>query len=41
MSCSLPGTNLDYNLNAHGHQPMQSAFKLPLGLAVLHALEQG
>jgi beta-lactamase class A len=41
VSCSLPGTNLDCNINAHGHQPMQSAFKLPLALAVLHAVEQG
>jgi beta-lactamase class A len=41
VSCSLPGTNLNCDLNAHGHQPMQSAFKLPLGLAVLHAVEQG
>ncbi|WP_236657329.1 class A beta-lactamase [Acidisarcina polymorpha] len=41
VSCSLPRTNLNCDLNAHGHQPMQSAFKLPLGLAVLHAVEQG
>lgn len=41
VACSLPGTNLNCDLNAHGHQPMQSAFKLPLGVAVLHAVELG
>ena len=41
VACSLPGTKLDCDLNPHGHQPMQSAFKLPLGVAVLHEVELG
>jgi len=41
VACSLPGTKLDCDLNPDRHQPMQSAFKLPLGVAVLHEIEQG
>lgn len=40
-SCSLAGTPLNCDLNAHGHPPMQSVFKLPLGLDVLRQVEQG
>jgi beta-lactamase class A len=41
VSCSLPGTKLDCDLNPHGHSPMQSTFKFPLALAVLHQVELG
>ena len=40
-SCSLAGSPLNCDLNAHGHPPMQSVFKLPLGVAVLQQVEQG
>src|ERR1700753_573170 len=41
VACSLPGTTLDCNVNAHGHPPMQSTFKFPLALAVFHQIELG
>jgi beta-lactamase class A len=41
VSCSLPGVELDCNLAPHGHPPMQSTFKFPLALAVLHQVELG
>jgi beta-lactamase class A len=41
VACSLPGTQLDCDLNAHGHPPMQSTFKFPLAMAVLHQIELG
>jgi beta-lactamase class A len=41
VSCSLPGVKLDCDLMPHGHPPMQSTFKLPLGVAVLHQVELG
>lgn len=41
VACSLPGSNLDCDLNAHAHPPMQSVFKFPLALTVLHQIEQG
>jgi beta-lactamase class A len=41
VACSLPGTNLNCDLNPNQHQPMQSTFKLPLGMFVLHEVEQG
>lgn len=41
VACSLPGSALDCNLNPHAHPPMQSVFKLPLGITVLHQVEQG
>ena len=40
MACSLPGTALNCDLNANSHPPMQSVFKLPLAVFVLHELEQ-
>ncbi|MGB6780859.1 MAG: serine hydrolase, partial [Terracidiphilus sp.] len=40
-ACWLAGTDLNCDLNAHGHPPMQSVFKLPLAVAVLHQVEQG
>src|SRR5215475_14600671 len=41
VACSLPGTSLNCDLNPHSHPPMQSVFKLPLGLVVLRQVEQG
>jgi beta-lactamase class A len=41
VACSLPGTALNCDLNPHAHPPMQSVFKLPLVLTVLHQIEQG
>ncbi|MGA3012364.1 MAG: class A beta-lactamase [Terracidiphilus sp.] len=41
VSCSLPGVKLDCDLDPHGHPPMQSTFKFPLALAVLHHVELG
>jgi beta-lactamase class A len=41
VACSLPGTPLNCDLNAHGHPPMQSVFKLPLALTALHLVEEG
>jgi beta-lactamase class A len=41
VACSLPGTALNCDLNPVGHPPMQSVFKLPLGIAVLHQIELG
>ena len=41
VSCSLPGLVLDCNLNANEKLPMQSVYKLPIAMAVLHAVEQG
>jgi beta-lactamase class A len=41
VACSLPGSALDCDLNPHACPPMQSVFKLPLAIAVLHQVEQG
>lgn len=41
VACSLPGSPLNCDLNPHAHPPMQSVFKLPLAIAVLHQVEQG
>jgi beta-lactamase class A len=41
VACSLPGTALNCDLNPHAHPPMQSVFKLPLAMAVLHNAEAG
>jgi beta-lactamase class A len=41
VACSLPGTPLDCDLNPTARPPMQSVFKLPLALTVLHQIEQG
>lgn len=40
-ACYLPGSALNCDLDPNGHPPMQSVFKLPLALAVLHRVEQG
>jgi beta-lactamase class A len=36
----LPGSKLNCDLEPHAHPPMQSVFKLPLAIAVLHLVEQ-
>src|ERR1700691_5474817 len=41
VSCSLPGLVLDCDLNANEKLPMQSVYKFPIGMAILHAVEQG
>jgi beta-lactamase class A len=41
VACSLPGSALNCDLNPNVHPPMQSVFKLPLALMVLHQVEQG
>ena len=41
VSCSLPGIVLDCNLNANEKLPMQSVYKFPIGITILHAVEQG
>ena len=41
VSCLLPGTKLDCDLNPHNHAPMQSMYKYPLALTVLHLADIG
>ncbi len=41
VACLLPGVKLKCGLNEKSQPPMQSVFKLPLAMAVLHAVEQG
>jgi beta-lactamase class A len=41
VSCLLPGTPLNCDLLPHNHSPMQSVFKLPLAITVLHFGEIG
>jgi beta-lactamase class A len=41
VACSLPGTTLNCDLDPIAHPPMQSVFKLPLALTILHQVEQG
>jgi beta-lactamase class A len=41
VACSLPATPLNCDLNPTAHPPMQSVFKLPLALTILHQVEQG
>ena len=41
VACSLPGTSLNCDLNPTAHPPMQSVFKLPLAVTVLHQVEAG
>jgi beta-lactamase class A len=42
VACALPPTSsrLNCDLNPTAHPPMQSVFKLPLALAILHQVEQ-
>jgi beta-lactamase class A len=41
VACSLPGTPLNCDLDPTAHPPMQSVFKLPLALTILHQVEMG
>lgn len=41
VACSLPGTPLNCDLNPTSRPPMQSVFKLPLALTILHQVEDG
>lgn len=41
VACLLPGVKLKCGLNEKSQPPMQSVFKLPLAMAVLHAVEEG
>ena len=41
VACSLPGAALSCDVNPNETPPMQSVFKLPLALAVLHRIETG
>jgi beta-lactamase class A len=43
VACSLPGPGsaLNCDLNPNAQPPMQSVFKLPLAVTVLHQIEQG
>jgi beta-lactamase class A len=41
VACLLPGTTLNCDLNPHNHSPMQSMFKYPLALTVLHLADRG
>jgi beta-lactamase class A len=41
VACSLSQSSLNCDLAPNSHPPMQSVFKLPLALAVLHQVEQG
>jgi beta-lactamase class A len=41
VACSLPGTVLDCNHNSDAKLPMQSVYKLPIGMAALDAIEHG
>jgi beta-lactamase class A len=41
VACSLPGSDLNCDLNPHARPPMQSVFKLPLTIVALHLVEVG
>jgi beta-lactamase class A len=41
VACALPGSALNCDLNPNTQPPMQSVFKLPLAVTVLHEVEQG
>ena len=41
VACALPGPELNCDLEAHAHPPMQSVFKLPLAMAALDQVEKG
>jgi beta-lactamase class A len=40
VACALPGTSLGCDLDPTAHAPMQSVFKLPLAMTILHQVEQ-
>jgi beta-lactamase class A len=41
VACLLPGTALTCDLHPHNHSPMQSVFKFPVALTVLHLADTG
>ena len=41
VACALPGSALICDLHAGEPFPMQSVYKLPISMAMLHAIEQG
>ena len=41
VACAVPGMRLDCARHAEAHAPMQSVFKLPLAVTILHQVEQG
>jgi beta-lactamase class A len=41
VACALPNSTLNCDLRPDGHPPMQSVFKLPLAIAMLHQVELG
>ncbi len=41
VACSLPGTSLACDFHADDRLPMQSVYKLPIAMAMLHAVEEG
>ena len=41
VACSLRDSSLNCDLDPTAHPPMQSVFKLPLALTILHQVEQG
>jgi len=41
VSCSLPESTLNCDLEPHAHPPMQSVFKLPLAITALYLVEKG
>ena len=41
VACALPESQLNCDLDAHAHPPVQSVFKLPLAVTALHLVEEG
>lgn len=41
VACALPGSALNCDVEAHARPPMQSVFKLPLAMAMLHEVDLG
>jgi beta-lactamase class A len=41
VDCALPGTPLDCDYNAQAKLPMQSVYKLPIAITVLHQVDEG
>jgi beta-lactamase class A len=41
VACALPDSQLNCDLDAHAHPPMQSVFKFPLAVTALHLVEEG
>jgi beta-lactamase class A len=41
VSCSLPDSKLNCDLEPHAHPPMQSVFKLPLAITAFYLIEKG